>query len=317
VKIMKLGYFLSCEEYSPDELVEQAKLAADAGFTGLWISDHFHPWLDAQGQSPFVWSMIGAISQVCDLPIMTAVTCPTMRIHPAIVAQAAATSSVLTNGRFVLGVGTGEALNEHITGAAWPGSPVRREMLTEAVEVMRKLWTGKVVNHRGTYYTVEHARLYTCPDEPPPVYVSGFGPESISLAAEIGDGFVSTQPDADAVRQYRDQAGSSKPTVAGAKGCFAATEDEALTIAHRLWPTEGLPGELSQVLPDPEHFAQAADLVTPNMTKMAHGPDPKPYLEMIDAYRAAGYDALHIAAVGPRYAELIDLFAREILPNAK
>ena len=314
---MELGYFLSCEEYSPDELVEQAKLAADAGFTGLWISDHFHPWLDAQGQSPFVWSMIGAISQVCDLPIMTAVTCPTMRIHPAIVAQAAATSSVLTNGRFVLGVGTGEALNEHITGATWPASPVRREMLTEAVEVMRKLWTGKVVNHRGTYYTVEHARLYTCPDEPPPVYVSGFGPQSVSLAAEIGDGFVSTQPDADAVRQYRDQTGSEKPTVAGAKGCFAATKEEALRIAHRLWPTEGLPGELSQVLPDPEHFAQAANLVTPDMMKMPYGPDPKPYLDMVDTYRDAGYDALHIAAVGPHYSELIDLFAREILPQAK
>jgi len=313
---MKLGYFLSCEEYSPPELVEQAKLAADAGFTGLWISDHFHPWLDAQGESPFVWSMIGAISQVCDLPIMTAVTCPTMRIHPAIIAQAAATSSVLTKGRFVLGVGTGEALNEHITGATWPGSSVRREMLTEAVEVIRKLWRGKVVNHRGTYYTVEHARLYTCPDDPPPVYVSGFGPESISLAAEIGDGFVSTQPDADAVRQYRDQTGSEKPTVAGAKGCFAATKEEALGIAHRLWPTEGLPGELSQVLPDPEHFAQASELVTPDMLKMAHGPDPKPYLDMVEAYRDAGYDTLHIAAVGPRYAELIDLFAREILPQS-
>lgn len=313
---MKLGYFLSCEEYGPEELVEQAKLAADAGFTGLWISDHFHPWLDTQGESPFVWSMIGAISQVCDLPIMTAVTCPTMRIHPAIIAQAAATSAVLTNGRFVLGVGTGEALNEHITGAAWPGSPVRRAMLTEAVEVIRTLWTGSVVNHRGTYYTVEHARLYTCPDVPPPIYVSGFGPESISLAAEIGDGFVSTQPAADAVRQYRDQAGADKPTVAGAKGCFAATEEEAVTIAHRLWPTEGLPGELSQVLPDPEHFAQAANLVTPDMVKMAYGPDPKPYLEMVDAYRGAGYDALHIAAVGPHYAELIDLLAREILPHA-
>jgi G6PDH family F420-dependent oxidoreductase len=312
---MKLGYFLSCEEYNPDELIEQAKLAADAGFTGLWISDHFHPWLDAQGESPFVWSMIGAISQVCDLPIMTAVTCPTTRVHPAIVAQAAATSSVLTGGRFVLGVGTGEALNEHITGGGWPGAPVRREMLTEAVEVMRMLWTGKVVNHRGRHYTVEHARLYTRPDEPPKVYVSGYGPDSISLAAEIGDGFVSTQPNAAAVRQFREQAGSAKPAVAGAKGCFAATPQDALGIAHRLWPTEGLPGELSQVLPDPEHFAQAAELVTPDMLTLAHGPDPKPYLDMVEEYRGAGYDVLHIAAVGPHYAELIDLFAREILPH--
>ncbi|HEY1488340.1 MAG TPA: TIGR03557 family F420-dependent LLM class oxidoreductase [Micromonosporaceae bacterium] len=312
---MELGYFLSCEEYGPGELVEQARLAADAGFTGLWISDHFHPWLDTQGESPFVWSVIGAISQVCDLPIMTAVTCPTTRIHPVIVAQAAATSAVLTGGRFTLGVGTGEALNEHVTGAAWPGAPVRREMLTEAVEVMRKLWTGEVVNHHGRYYTVEHARLYTCPEQPIPVYVSGFGPESIDLAAAIGDGFVSTQPDADAVRRFRDAAGPGKLTVAGAKGCFAATTDEALKIAHRLWPTEGLPGELAQVLPDPEHFAQAAELVTPDMIEMAHGPDPDPYLKMIDGYRTAGYDSLHVAAVGPHYRELIDLFARDIVPN--
>jgi G6PDH family F420-dependent oxidoreductase len=313
---MKLGYFLSCEEYAPAELIEQTKLAADAGFSGLWISDHFHPWLDTQGESAFVWSMIGAVSQACDLPIMTAVTCPTVRIQPAVVAQAAATSAVLTQGRFVLGVGTGEALNEHITGDAWPSAPVRREMLSEAVEVMRRLWTGEVVNHRGQYYTVEHARIYTCPEQPPPVYVSGFGSDAIALATEIGDGFVSTKPDADAVRQFRQQAGPSKPAVAGTKGCFAATTDEGLKIAHQLWPTEGLPGELSQVLPDPEHFAQATELVTPDMIKMAHGPNPEAYLEMIDMYRDAGYDALHIAAVGPHYRELIDLFAREILPNA-
>jgi G6PDH family F420-dependent oxidoreductase len=312
---MELGYFLSCEEYGPSELVEQARLAEDAGFTGLWISDHFHPWLDTQGESPFVWSMIGALSRVTELPIMTAVTCPTTRMHPVIVAQAAATCAVLTEGRFTLGVGTGEALNEHVTGTVWPSAPVRRDMLTEAVEVMRRLWTGEVVHHHGRYYTVDHARIYTRPDLPPPVYVSGFGPESIALAAQIGDGFVSTQPDADAVSRYRSAATPGAKAVAGAKGCYAATVDEALAIAHRLWPTEDLPGELAQVLPDPEHFAQAAELVSPEMMKMPHGPDPKPYLDMIESYRAAGYDALHIAAVGPHYREFIDLFAREIVPD--
>jgi G6PDH family F420-dependent oxidoreductase len=246
---------------------------------------------------------------------MTAVTCPTVRTHPAIVAQAAATSAVLTGGKFTLGIGTGEALNEHITGQVWPGAPVRREMLTEAVEIMRALWTGKVVNHRGRYYTVEHARLYTCPDVPPEIYVSGFGPDSIALAAQIGDGFVSTQPDADAVASFRQQTGTGKPAVAGAKACYAATVDEAMKIAHRLWPTEAMPGELAQVLPDPEHFAQTAELVTPEMVTMPVGPDPKPYLEMISSYRDAGYDALHVAAVGPHYAELIDLFAVDVVPN--
>jgi G6PDH family F420-dependent oxidoreductase len=309
---MRIGYFLSCEEYSPGELLEQAKAAQDAGFAGLWISDHYHPWIGAQGESPFVWSLIGALSQVCDMPIATAVTCPIMRIHPAVVAQAAATSAVLTRGRFTLGVGTGEALNEHVTGAAWPPAWVRRSMLAEAIEVMRELWTGKVVNHRGRHYAVDHARLYTVPDQPPPVYISAFGPESIALAAEIGDGFINTSPDADAVRAFRDQAGA-KPTMAGAKGCFAPTVDEARQIAHRLWPTSSLPGELAQVLPTPEHFEQAASLVTPDRVTMPLGPDPKPYLEMVESYRSAGYDHMYVASVGPHYRELIDLLGREVL----
>src|SRR5947209_1831950 len=156
---MHIGYFLSCEEFTPADLIDQARRATDAGFTGLWISDHYHPWTDAQGQSPFVWSMIGAVSQVTDLPVTTAVTCPTVRIHPAIVAQAAATSAVLTGGRLTLGVGTGEALNEHILGGPWPPAEQRMEMLAEAIEVMRALWTGELVNHHGRYYTVEQARL--------------------------------------------------------------------------------------------------------------------------------------------------------------
>src|SRR5829696_5021892 len=164
--MVKLGYFLSCEEHGPAELVRQAKLAEEHGFEALWISDHYHPWNGEQGQSPFVWSVIGAISQVTSLPVTTAVTCPTVRIHPAVLAQAAATSAVLTGNRFVLGVGSGEALNEHILGDRWPGADVRLEMLEEAVEVMRALWTGEVVSHRGKHYTVEHARIYTLPQSP-------------------------------------------------------------------------------------------------------------------------------------------------------
>src|SRR5207302_5921884 len=152
--------------------------------------DHFHPWLDAQGQSPFVWSTIGALSQVSRLPVTTAVTCPTARIHPAIIAQAAATSAVMHEGRFVLGVGTGEALNEHIYGDPWPSADVRLEMLEEAVDVMRTLWAGGFVDYRGEFYQVDHARIYTLPDEPPKVFVSGFGPKSIDLAAEIGGGYI-------------------------------------------------------------------------------------------------------------------------------
>src|SRR3954454_3757011 len=152
---MRFRYFLSCEEYSPAELVEQAVAAEKAGFEGLWISDHFHPWNDEQGQSPFVWGMIGALSQACSLPVTTAVTCPTTRVHPAIIAQAAATAAVQLHGRFVLGVGTGEALNEHVLGDVWPSEDVRLDMLEEAVEVIRLLYRGKEISHHGEHYEVQ------------------------------------------------------------------------------------------------------------------------------------------------------------------
>ena len=155
---MRAGYFLSSEEYGPNELVRQAVKAEEAGFDALWISDHFHPWNDAQGESGFVWSVIGSIAASTSLPIMTAVTCPIIRIHPAIIAQAAATASVLTDGRFILGVGTGEDLNEHILGDRWPPVGVRLEMLEEAVEVMRALWSGDEVTHHGRHYTVENGQ---------------------------------------------------------------------------------------------------------------------------------------------------------------
>jgi G6PDH family F420-dependent oxidoreductase len=313
---MDLGYFLSCEEYGPSDLLDQARRAQDAGFTSLWISDHFHPWNDEQGQSPFVWSMIGALSQVCDLPITTAVTCPTVRLHPVLVAQAAATSALLTGGRFTLGVGSGEALNEHVVGAGWPSADVRLGMLAEAVEIIRALWTGAVVEHRGRYFTVEHARLYSLPAQPPPIYVSGFGPKALDVAARIGDGLAAVAPDSDAVRRFKDATGG-KPAVAGMKSCWAPTTEEALEIAYRLWPNEGLPGELSQVLPTPEHFMQASTLVRPDQLKMPHGPDPQPYLDAVDAYAKAGYDTLHVAAVGPHHRELIDLYAREIIPHVR
>lgn len=157
---MKIGYFLSCEEFGPQELIRQAQLAEEAGFSGLWISDHYHPWNGEQGESPFVWSVIGALAQATSLPVTTAVTCPTLRIHPAVMAQAAATSAAMMPGRFSFGVGTGEALNEHILGDVWPSADVRLEMLEEAIEVIRELWTGRQVSHDGQHYVVENARAY-------------------------------------------------------------------------------------------------------------------------------------------------------------
>jgi G6PDH family F420-dependent oxidoreductase len=316
---MRIGYFLSSEDYGPADLIAQAKLAEEVGFDALWISDHYHPWTDAQGQSPFVWSTIGALSQVCRLPVTTAVTCPTVRTHPAIIAQAAATSAVLHSGRFVLGVGTGEALNEHILGDAWPGADVRLDMLEEAVELMRELWRGEFVNHYGEHFVVEHARIYTLPDEPPPVYVSGFGPKAIELAARVGDGFISTKPVKDDVDRFRSNGGGRKPAQAGFKACYAETEDEAVRIAHRLWPNAGVPGELSQVLPSPRHFEQAAQLVTEDHMREAFacGPDPQKQLDQFAAYADAGFDEVYVSNIGPHQREFFDLYRREVLPQVR
>jgi G6PDH family F420-dependent oxidoreductase len=314
---MRIGYFLSSEEYSPAELIEQAKGAERAGFSGLWISDHYHPWVDAQGQSAFVWSTIGALSQVCRLPITTAVTCPTVRIHPAVIAQAAATSAVLTGGRFRLGVGTGEALNEHIFGDAWPEADVRLEMLEEAVEIMRELWKGGNVSYRGKHYTVENARIYTLPEKPVEILISGFGPKAIEVAARIGEGYVSTMPDGEMVKQFRSAGGGDRVCQAGFKAAYAASEDEGAQIAYEKWPNSAVPGELSQVLPTPKHFEQASQLVTKDMVKESFvcGKDPQAHLEMIGKYADAGFDEVYVANTGPNYQGLFDLYAKEILPK--
>jgi G6PDH family F420-dependent oxidoreductase len=313
---MRIGYFLSCEEYTPAELVEQAKAAEKAGFTGLWISDHFHPWNNEQGNSPFVWSVIGAISQVCDLPVTTAVTCPMVRTHPAIIAQAAATSAEMLGGKFILGVGSGEALNEHILGDAWPSADVRLDMLEEAVWLIRELWTGEVITTEGKYFKVDHARIYNLPETPPDIYVSGFGPKATELAARIGDGFINTSPDDKLLRKFKEDSGG-KPAQAGAKVAYAPTAEEGWGHAYRLWPNAGLPGEMAQILPTPEHFQQATQLVTEEMTKesVVAGNDPHQHLEQIQQYADAGFDELYVANMGPHYQEMIAFYGDKVLPQ--
>lgn len=312
---MRIGYFLSCEEFTPRELVEQAVLAEEAGFEALWISDHFHPWNDEQGQSPFVWSVIGALSQACSLPVTTAVTCPTYRINPVIVAQAAATSAVMLEGRFILGVGSGEALNEHVLGDAWPSADLRLERLEEAVELIRELWTGEVVTRRGGHYDVDTARIYTLPDSPPPIYVSGFGPKATELAARIGDGYITTTPDTELLEQFRTASGG-KPAQIGQKVCWAPSEDEGVEIAHRLWSTSGVGGELAQVLPSPRHFEQAAENVTEEQTRstVVCGNDVDRHLEGLQPVLDAGFEELYVANMGPHYRDMITAYGAEVLP---
>jgi G6PDH family F420-dependent oxidoreductase len=315
---MQIGYFLSSEEFGPAELVRQAQLAEEAGFRGLWISDHFHPWNDEQGHSPLVWSVIGAIAQATSqIKLMTAVTCPTVRVHPAIVAQAAATSAVLLDGRFALGLGSGEALNEHVLGDRWPPADRRLEMLEEAVEVIRTLWQGGVRSHRGRYYTVEHARIYDLPEHLPPIVISGFGPKSIRLAARIGDGYCTTKPASGDVASFREAAGPQKPVLGGMKVCWDEREDRARATAHRLWPSEALPGELAQILPTPAHFEQACTLVTEEMTAemVTCGPDLERHAQAIERYLQAGFDEVYVQQVGGGHDRFFELYARGVLPR--
>ncbi len=294
----RFGYFLSCEEYGPADLVRQARLAEEAGFDALWISDHFHPWLDEQGQSPFVWSVIGAVSQATSLPITTAVTCPLVRQHPVVVAQAAATSALLTGGKFTLGVGTGEALNEHILGDRWPSAEERLEMLEEAVGVIRDLLSGKLITHHGRHYQVDTARLYSAPQSPLPIFMSGFGEKSIKLAAKVADGYMCVQPNADFVRLYRESGGGDRPVQGGLKACWGPDAAQARKTLHRLWPNEGIPGEAAQLLPLPRHFGELAQLVPEDAMKAPAGPDPDVHLAGIRAYAEAGFDEVYIAQVG-------------------
>jgi G6PDH family F420-dependent oxidoreductase len=315
--MVSIGYFLSCEEFGPKELVRQARLAEDAGFQRLWISDHFHPWNREQGQSPFVWSVIGALSEATSLPITTAVTCPTVRIHPAVIAHAAATAAVQCDGRFVLGVGSGEALNEHILGDRWPTADERLDMLEEAVELIRKLHAGGEVTFTGRHYRVENAEIFTLPENPVPIYVSGLGPKAARVAGRIGDGFVCTKPDGELVQAFRDAGGGAKPTQAGFKVCWAPSEKEGVETVHRLWPNSFLPGELSQVLPTPTHFEQASELVTPDMVAgtVPCGDDPKRHLESLRQYVDAGFDEVYVQQIGPDQDAFFDGWARHVLPE--
>jgi G6PDH family F420-dependent oxidoreductase len=315
----KFGYFLSCEQFGPKELVDQAKRAEAAGFDALWISDHFHPWNDEQGQSPFVWGVIGALSQATSLPVSTAVTCPTVRTHPAIIAQASATAAVQLDGRFVLGVGSGEALNEHILGDSWPSVAVRQEMLEEAVDVIRLLHRGDEVSHHGKHYEVQEARIYTRPERPVPIYVSGFGPQGAELAGRIGDGYVLAMPEADLVKTFRDSGGGDKPVQAGTKVSWDADADAALKVAHRLWGNEGLPGQTSQILPRPKDFAALMSLVPPETVaeSVACGPEPDKHIAQVRKYVDADIDEVYVQQIGPDMDGFFAAWERDVLPAVR
>ncbi len=318
IPMVEVGYALSSEEHRPNDLIRHARLAEEAGFTFALISDHYHPWVDAQGHSPFVWSVIGGIAQVTErLRLGTGVTCPTIRIHPAIIAQAAATAAAMMPGRFFLGVGTGENLNEHILGDRWPAHDVRAEMLDEAVAVIRLLWQGGTQSHRGSYYTVENARLYTQPEEPTPIVVAAGGPKAATLAGRIGDGLCATTAERSLVEGFERAGGTGKPRYGQMTVCWAEDEASARRTAHELWAFAALPGELSQELPTPAHFEQAVQIVTEEQVaeSIVCGPDPERHIAKLREYADAGFDHVYVHQVGPNQEGFLRFYEREILPR--
>jgi coenzyme F420-dependent glucose-6-phosphate dehydrogenase len=312
----KIGYALSSEEHNPVDLVRYARMAEDRGFTFALISDHFHPWTDRQGQSPFVWTVIGAIAQATQrLRLGTGVTCPLIRTHPAVIAHASATASVLMPGRFFLGLGTGENLNEHVLGDRWPEGQVRFEMLTEAIEIIRLLWQGGYQSHHGQYYTVEQARLYTLPDDPPPIMVAADKPNAAKLAAIAGDGFIGTAPDEELISEFEAAGGADKSRIGQLTVCWANDEETAIQTALEWWPNAAAPGELGQELALPRHFEQVAKLVSGEdiAAKVVCSPDPAAHQAAIQEFADAGYDHVYVHQVGPDQEGFLDFYGREIL----
>lgn len=311
----KFGLTLSSEEHSPTHLVEIAVAAEEAGFDFVSISDHFHPWISEQGHSPFVWSVLGAIANATDeLKVGVGVSCPIMRVHPAISAHAVATTSLLFGDRFTWGVGTGEALNEHVHGDRWPPADVRIEMLEEAIQVIRRLWEGDSVTHRGRYFTIEDARIFDAPNPPPPILVSAFGTKSAGLAAEVGDGLWTTGVKGDVIEEYRS-AGGKGPVWSQLSLCWDEDRETALERAHRVWPNTALPGQLAQDLRTVAHIEQATQLVSRTdmeQSNLPMGPDAEPILESIAEAEEAGIEFIYLHQIGDPMDGFIDFWKTDL-----
>jgi G6PDH family F420-dependent oxidoreductase len=317
---IQLGFTLSAEEVRPAELLRLARLIEDSGFDFATISDHFHPWTSTQGNSPFAWTVLGGVAATTGrIRVGTAVTCPLIRMHPALVGQAAATVAAMMPGRFFLGLGTGENLNEHVTGDRWPSASERRHLLEEAIEVIRRLWTGELVDHRGPGYRVVDARLYTLPEEPPPIYVAASGPKAAAGAARLGDGLIGTSPDSEVTGSFQAEGGRGKPRLGQLTVCWARDERSAVETAATWWPNAAIKGELGQELPLPRHFEQAAEMVTPDDVAEAVvcGPDVDRHVDAVRAYADAGYDHVFVHQVGPDQEGGLRFYAEEVLPRLR
>jgi G6PDH family F420-dependent oxidoreductase len=325
----KIGYAASLEQFHPNDLLDWCEQAEHAGFTaGFMVSEHFHPWTPHQGQSAFAWTFMGALGLRTSLPFGTGVTCPSFRYHPAVVAHAAATLGAMFPGRFWLGLGAGEALNEHILGGEWPEIGTRSAMLFEAIDIISKLFTGEVVRHRGQHFKLESARLYTRPEQPVPIYVATAGPLNAKRTGRLADGMI-TVGAADAKLQElwnnfdvgAREAGkdpTKAPKILQLHLSWARTEDEATENAMVEWPNGGMAFP-KQDIRNPEDFAAMAKLVRPEhfTNRMLISADLGRHVENIQHYVDLGFDEVHIHNVGRDQAEFIKVFGAEVLPHLR
>lgn len=311
------GYTLFSELNGPKSLVDQAVAAERAGFDLLVMSDHFHPWLSSHTDSPFAWSVLGAVADRTErVGLMSYVTCPFLRYHPAIVAQAAATVALLSDGRFTVGLGAGERLNEHVVGRGWPPVDVRHDMLTESIESIRALFSGEMVTYRGEHITVEDARLFSLPATPPPIAVAGSGTQSIELAVSHGDAFISTEPDAEMLAEYARKAGDRARTIGQVPLSYDADEETAREFAHRF--AFGIPGwKVMAELPNVVNFDAAVSTVRhEDLAEVAGiGPDPQAHVDAVMAFVEAGYDEVCVVQVGDDTEGFLRLWRDEVAPR--
>jgi len=319
--LVSIGYTIMGEQAGPKQLVGDAIRAEEVGFDFIAASDHYFPWLDEQGHSPYTWSVLGAVAQATEkIDLMTYVTCPTMRYHPAVVAQKAATIQLLTDGRFTLGVGAGENLNEHIAGGAWPPVDVRHDMLDEALQIIRRLFAGETVTFRGAHLSTENAKLWDLPPEPPRIGVAASGSESCALAGRHGDALIAVQPDAELGRRFDDGGGAGKPRI-GQVAVSYDTDESAATkraLEQFRWFAGGW--DVMAELPGPKHFAAASQTVTEeDITKQVPcGAEVQSHIDAVRKFTDAGFT--HVALVqigGDVQAPFFDWAERELLPELR
>jgi len=311
---MQIGYKLFAEGYSPKEMVRQAERAEEAGFDFVEISDHYHPWLESHGHSGFAWSILAAIAaRTRRIGLATGVTCPFIRYHPALIAQAAATTALLSDGRFVLGVGAGEQLNEHVVGRPWPSADERHEMLRESLEIIRLLWQGGYRSYEGRHLRLVDAQVFDLPETPPLIAVAAGGESAARVAAELGDAVFATEPNPDLVRAYRE-AGGSGPRYAEVPLSWASDEQTALTSAHRMFRF-GLTGwKVQAELPNVVNFEAATAFVREEDMGSAFGfgPDPERHLAAVRQFTDAGFDRLALVNAGPDPDGFFDFYSGKL-----